>query len=100
MKKEENPVLSILFERQKARRKKNGTFYFYYKPLEVVEGKELTLGKGKTLVCKNVKSIAMSDGTLEGEKYDPAFSHITDMYALQDRYVYGFPLILNEQSKK
>ena len=104
MDRSEETVLTFLFERSRLPvdgvDPENGTAYLVYKPLEVISGVEVTIGKAKALLAKKVKTATenlISDENDHDTTYQ--FSHIQDLYGLGDRFVYGFPLIINSKCK-
>ena len=87
MAKDDNQELTILFEKKRAKKKRNGTTYYTLKPLEIVEGKEAIINNTRMLLCKEAKSLGVKseNGTI------PAFPFANDPSGLELPVVYGFP---------
>ncbi len=104
METNECKVLTFLFERKRMLKDKDlsDSMCFSYKPIGVMEGTEYTVGKAKTFVTNKAVSIAIVPKGDEEEKdntskFRISISHMTDLYSLEDKYVYGFPLLINSK---
>ena len=98
---EDNKVLTILFRRILYSKNNDGKVYTYV-PLDVLKGTEYTSGNAKVFSVsdKNVRALKHVDSESEyrnPEKRTFEFSYMGDIGAMNDEYVYGFPVIVNNQ---
>ena len=91
----ESSLITILFERKILKKMDNSTLYVYL-PLQVILGTEYDFNGTKILECpyKHIK-------VLKGEPLDNnedktfQFNYIDDISNINEKYVYGFSIIVN-----
>lgn len=96
----ENDVLTFLFERKVLKRKDTGTLYIYL-PLTVVRGKEYDFSGTKTVSVptQNVRIISTGENDNYNEAEDTfEFCFIDDINTMSEQYVYGFSVIVDNQT--
>ena len=101
MEMSENKVVTILFERNLLK-KTDSTIIYSFIPLEIVRGKEMNFDGNKFIIV-TTKGVTSLKG-VPNNNYDEAtkhyeFSFMEDNSTLDEKYVYGFPIILNSNKE-
>jgi hypothetical protein len=99
---EENKAIAILFER-KLFGKQDGAYVYTYVPMEVLYGVEQTFDDTKIFSCPSRRVLSLDGESCDCYNEDDdkfEFNYIEDLASLSEKYVYGFPLITNNQPAK
>lgn len=95
----ETEILTILFER-KVLTKKDGSIIYTYLPLEVLRGTKHNFDGTKifSTPSKNVKSLRYVENENKNEdEHTFEFNYIDDICNMDEKYVYGFSVIVDNQ---
>ena len=95
----ETELLTILFER-KILTKKDDSIIYAYLPLEVLKGTEHNFDGTKVFVtaAKNVRSLKnIENENINQDEHTFEFNYINDICNINEKYVYGFSVMLGNQ---
>ena len=95
---EESELITILFERKILKKFDNSTI-FVYLPLQIIKGKEYNFNGTKILECPSKMVKVLKGSPIENvEDKTFQFNYIDDLSNINEKYVYGFSIIINGQT--